>query len=59
MKGTYTGLGLAFGAGLGLIVGLVLLETWWLGMGFGAAVGLVLGSVAEITIRDEESTGRH
>lgn len=54
MKGMYTGLGLVFGAGLGMIVGLVLLETWWYGMGIGAAIGLVLGSMVEALTRDKE-----
>ncbi len=57
MKGMYTGLGLIFGAGLGMIVGLVLLETWWYGMGIGAAIGLVLGSSVEAMTRDKEPGG--
>lgn len=58
MKGMYTGLGVVFGAGLGMIVGLVFLESWWLGMGVGAAIGLVLGSVVEIAIREKEPSRR-
>ncbi len=52
MKGTYTGLGVAFGAGLGLIAGMLLLETWWFGMAIGAAVGLLVGALAENAVRD-------
>lgn len=47
MKGMYTGLGLVFGAGLGLVIGLLTLETWWYGMVIGSVTGLVLGSMAE------------
>ncbi|MGM0385629.1 MAG: hypothetical protein ACQERF_06590 [Actinomycetota bacterium] len=57
MKGTYTGLGVAFGAGLGLIAGILFLETWWFGMVIGAAIGLVIGSVAEHAFRDRGSGG--
>ncbi|NCD20367.1 MAG: hypothetical protein EOL89_10385 [Actinobacteria bacterium] len=57
MKGTYTGLGVAFGAGLGLLVGILFLDTWWFGMAIGAAIGLVVGSLAEIAFRDRGSGG--
>jgi uncharacterized membrane protein len=57
MKGTYTGLGVAFGAGLGLLVGILFIDTWWFGMAIGAVVGLVVGSLAEIAFRDRGSGG--
>lgn len=57
MKGMYAGLGLVFGAGLGMIVGLLLLETWWYGMVIGPGIGFVLGSVVEMVTRDTEPSG--
>jgi hypothetical protein len=57
MKGMYTGLGLVFGAGLGLVIGLLALETWWYGMLIGSVTGLVLGSMAENAIGTAGSDG--
>lgn len=41
---SYTGLGISIGAGLGLILGLLLFENFILGVGIGVAVGLILGA---------------
>lgn len=57
MKGTYAGLGVTFGAGLGLVAGILFLDAWWFGMVIGAVLGLVIGSLAEIASRDRGSGG--
>lgn len=48
MRGTRTGVGLVFGAGLGLVLGQVLLDQWWIGLMIGSAAGLVVGAVADL-----------
>ena len=59
MKDMHTALGLVFGAGLGMIVGLLFfLESWWLGMAAGAAIGLVLGAAVQASTRAKDRSGR-
>lgn len=48
MRGTRTGVGLVFGAGLGLMLGQMLLVQWWIGPMIGVAAGLVIGAVADL-----------
>ncbi len=49
----YTGLAIAIGAALGLMIGLMLLENLALGGGAGAALGLVAGSVIDLQHKRE------
>lgn len=51
MKGTRTGLGIVFGAALGLLFGQMLLDSWWLGPMIGVAAGLIIGAVADLQQR--------
>ncbi|MDX5400273.1 MAG: hypothetical protein LPK92_11230 [Actinomycetes bacterium] len=55
MRGTYAGLGIVFGAGLGLIAGLLLVDAWWWGMLIGAMLGLVVGAIVETTTQARRS----
>lgn len=48
MKGARTGVGLVFGAALGLVFGLIGLDSWWVGPMIGVAVGLIIGAVADL-----------
>lgn len=48
MKGTRTGLGIVFGAALGLLFGQMLFDGWWLGPMIGVAAGLIIGAVADM-----------
>lgn len=41
---SYTGLGISVGAGLGCILGLLLLDNFILGAGIGVAIGLIIGA---------------
>lgn len=47
MKGAWTGTGIALGAALGIIGGLLLLENWFFGPVIGAAVGLLIGAIVD------------
>lgn len=44
---SYTGTGIALGAGLGIVFGLLLLPTWWWGPLIGAVAGLLVGAVVD------------
>lgn len=57
MKGTRTGLGIVFGAALGLLFGQMLFENWWLGPMIGVAVGLIIGAVADLQQRPDDTRG--
>lgn len=57
MKGTRTGLGIVFGAALGLLFGQILFESWWLGPMIGVAVGLIIGAVADLQQRPDDNRG--
>jgi len=48
----YVGSGLAIGAGVGMIFGLLLFENLALGCVIGAAVGLVMGAAIDAQGRD-------
>ncbi len=48
MKGTRTGLGIVFGAVLGLLFGQMLFDDWWLGPMIGVAAGLIIGAVIDL-----------
>jgi len=48
MRGARTGVGIVFGAGLGLLFGQMLFDGWWLGPMIGVAAGLVIGAVADL-----------
>lgn len=48
MKGAWTGSGIALGAGIGIIFGLLLLgDSWFFGPAIGAAVGLLIGAIVD------------
>ena len=47
MKGSRTGVGIAVGAAIGMIFGLVLFDDWWWGPVVGTAAGLIIGAVAD------------
>jgi len=57
MKGTRTGLGIVFGAALGLLFGQMLFENWWFGPMIGVAAGLIVGAVADLQQGRDESPG--
>ena len=48
MRGTRTGIGIVFGAGLGLLFGQMLFDGWWIGPTIGVAAGLVIGAVSDL-----------
>lgn len=48
MKGARTGIGIVFGAALGLLFGQLLFDDWSIGPMIGVAVGLIIGAVAEL-----------
>jgi hypothetical protein len=52
MKGARTGVGLVFGAALGLILGQMLFDNWWLGPMIGVAAGLTIGAVVDLLATD-------
>ncbi len=57
MKGLRTGFGLAFGAGVGMVGGLLVADDawiWWLIV--GAAVGLVIGAIMDSRSGDDTSS---
>lgn len=51
MKGVHSGAGLAIGAAMGLLLGLLFFDGWWLAPVAGAAVGLIIGAIVEIQSR--------
>lgn len=53
MRGQWTGVCLALGAGLGLVVGLLGIDQWWWGLIGGAAVGLVVGAALEAQSKEK------
>lgn len=57
MKGTRTGLGIVFGAALGLLFGLLMFDNWWLGPMIGVAAGLIIGAVADLQHRPDHIRG--
>lgn len=57
MKGTRPGLGIVFGAALGLLFGQMLFDSWWLGPMIGVAAGLIIGAVADLQQRPDDSLG--
>lgn len=59
MTGLRTGLGVVFGAALGMLVGVVLLDGPWLALTIGAAVGLVAGAIAESSSQGAQAGGDH
>lgn len=48
MKGVRTGVGIVFGAALGLVLGILFFDSWWLGPMIGVAAGMIIGAVAEL-----------
>lgn len=48
MRGARTGVGIVFGAALGLLFGQMLFDGWWLGPMIGVTAGLVIGAVADL-----------
>jgi hypothetical protein len=53
VKGAWTGTGIALGAGLGIIGGLLLLENWFFGPIIGASVGLLIGAIVDAQSADD------
>lgn len=49
----YRGSGMAIGAALGLIFGMLLFDKIALGLVFGAAIGLVIGSIVDMQAKKE------
>lgn len=54
MKGTRTGLGIVFGAALGLLFGQILFDNWWFGPMIGVAAGLIIGAVVDRQRRPDD-----
>lgn len=48
MRGFRAGVGMAVGAGLGLVFGLLLFDGWWVGPMIGVGLGLVVGAVVDL-----------
>lgn len=57
VKGAWTGTGIALGAALGILVGLLLFDDWWLGPVIGAVVGLLVGAIADAQTVGEKGEG--
>lgn len=57
MRGTRTGVGIVFGAGLGLVFGQMLFEGWWIGPMIGVVAGLVIGAIVDL-LRLHDGPGR-
>ena len=53
-KWIYAGIGLAIGAGLGILIGLIFLDQLVYGLITGAAAGLIIGAVVDATSRRQE-----
>ena len=54
MRGAWTGSGIALGAALGIIFGLLLLgDSWFFGPAIGAAVGLLIGAIVDAQSADD------
>lgn len=54
MRGAWAGSGIALGAGLGIIFGLLLLgDNWFFGPAIGAAVGLLIGAIVDAQSGDD------
>lgn len=58
MKGARTGVGLVFGAALGLVFGLMLIDNWWMGPMIGVALGLIVGAVADLLASTNDPADR-
>ena len=58
MKGARTGVGLVFGAALGLVFGLMLFDNWWMGPMIGVALGLITGAVADLLASTNDPADR-
>jgi uncharacterized membrane protein len=54
----YAGSGLAIGAGIGSIFGMLLFENLAMGAGFGAAMGLIIGAVIDSQRQAEQNPDR-
>jgi hypothetical protein len=48
MRKLGVGVGMSIGAGLGPILGLLMLDDWWLGLVVGVGVGLLVGAVFDL-----------
>lgn len=55
MKGVRTGVGIVFGAALGMVFGQMLFDSWWLGPMIGVAAGLIIGAIADLLAPVDES----
>jgi uncharacterized membrane protein len=51
----YAGLGIPFGAAIGLIFGLLLLDQMIIGVFIGAATGLIVGAIVDAQAGKEDS----
>ena len=51
-----TGVGIVFGAALGLVFGQMLFDSWWLGPMIGVAAGLIIGAIADLFAGSEDPT---
>ena len=58
MKGARTGIGLVFGAALGLVFGLMLFDDWWLGPMIGVVAGLIIGAVGDLLAPADDPADR-
>lgn len=53
----YTGLGLVFGAALGMIFGMMLFSELWVGPLIGTALGLIVGAIIDVNHTGSSSRG--
>jgi uncharacterized membrane protein len=48
MREARTGVGIVFGAALGLLFGQLLFDDWWIGPMIGVAAGLIIGAITDL-----------
>ena len=60
MRGARTGVGLVFGAAIGLVFGQMLFDGWWVGPMIGVVAGLMIGALADLlaSVNDPADRGR-
>lgn len=55
LKGFRAGVGMAIGAGLGLVFGLLFIDDWWIGPAIGVSLGLIVGAIIDLQTQSEDA----